>query len=470
MKESMLAELAVLVPELILLGGAIGGLLLGLFLPRRRQWLVAVLAVVAAAAAIVATLIDLNQPVGAEMGMAFEGAYEPDLLLGVTRLAVLAGTALTVLLSIGTVRGHARETEYYVLLQLGALGVITLAGAGDLLMLGAAYLLASAPLYALTGFAKDSAGTEAALKYYLMGAFLGVLMLVGITLLYAAGLSTSYEQLAERLTGAPVGLVALGLIALLAGLMFKAGGVPGHFWVPDVTQGAPAPVAAFVTTIPKVGALVATYRLVAEPFAEASLQPAFVVAVIAAATMTLGNLAAFFQTDVRRLLAYSTISQVGYILLAATVALTSPAAEPALLFYLAGYTLTNLGAFGVVVALPKARALADYAGLFKLRPGLGVALVICLLGLIGTPPTAVFFGKLGVFTAAVDGGYGWLAVLAVLNTVASVFYYLRWIAPLSSPRRPATARTLCRQTGGRVARRTRPPRPRFSSESPPAGS
>jgi NADH-quinone oxidoreductase subunit N len=205
--------------------------------------------------------------------------------------------------------------------------------------------------------------------------------------------------------------------------------VPGHFWVPDVTDGTPPAVAAIVTTIPKIGGLVAMYRLLSTAVPVDALDWPSLVAVLAAASMTLGNLAAFFQSSVQRLHAYSTISQVGYLLVVVAVAGRADLAQPALLFYAAGYAVTNLGAFAVVAGLPHARTIEDYRGMARRHPALAVALAVCLLGLIGTPPTAVFVGKLVVFTAAVDGGFAWLAVLAVLNTVASVFYYLRWIAP-----------------------------------------
>jgi len=322
-------------------------------------------------------------------------------------------------------------------LQLGGLGSIALAGANDLLLLVAAYLLASIPLYALTGIARTGPGTEAAMKYYLMGALSGVTMLVGVTLLFGVGRSTLYTDLAVALPAAPRAAVAVGLVAVLAGLLFKIGAVPLHFWVPDVVQGATTPVAAFVATIPKIGGLLAIYRLLSTALATVEVDWSLLVAVIAAVTMTLGNLAAFFQDDVRRLLAYSTISQVGYLLMAVAAADRAVLALPALGFYLAAYAVTNLGAFAVVAELLSARTLADYRGMATRHRWLALSLVICLLGLIGTPPTAVFIGKLTVFTAAVDAGLGWLAVVAVVNTVASVFYYLRWIAPLFR-RRDAT--------------------------------
>jgi NADH-quinone oxidoreductase subunit N len=342
---------------------------------------------------------------------------------------VLVAVLITLGLATGEARGHRRESEFYVLVLLAALGTVVLTGANDLMLLFAGYLLASIPLYALAGFGKDNAGTEAALKYYLLGALLGVTMLVGVTILFGVGGATAYAELREGLADAPAGAVAAGVVALLAGLLFKIGAVPGHFWVPDVTEGSRPPVAAFLTTVPKIGALVAAYRLFAQALPDAAIDWPLLVAVIAAVTMTLGNLAAFFQTNVRRLLAYSTISQVGYLLMAVAVATRADLALPSLLLYLAAYMLTNLGAFAVVCALPSAATIADYHGLVRRRPWLVISLVVCLLGLVGTPPTAVFVGKLTVFTAALDGGFAWLLVLAAINTVASVFYYLRWIAP-----------------------------------------
>lgn len=421
----MTMSLAGLIPELCLAVGAVSGLLLGSWLPRRLQWCVRLLAALACLVGVAATAAAMR---GAPQ-MVFDGSYAVDTATNAVRIIVLAASLLVLCLSVDTVEGHPRETEFYVLMLLAALGTIVLTGAADLLLLFAGYLLASIPLYALTGFAKDALGTEASLKYYLMGALLGVTMLAGITLLYGAGRSTGYAALAQALPTAPHAAVAVGLVAVMAGLLFKIGGVPAHFWVPDITEGASTPVAAFVTTVPKIGGLVAIHRLVTEALPAAGVNWPLLLAIVATASMTLGNLAAFFQDTVRRLLAYSTISQVGYLLLAPVVATTSPLALPSLLFYLAAYAVTNLGAFAVVAELPHARRVSDYRGLARRHPGLAAVLVVCLLGLVGTPPTAVFLGKLEVFTAAIDGGHTWLAVVAVVNTIASLFYYLRWIAP-----------------------------------------
>lgn len=436
-----------LLPEILLVVGALAGLVSGMLLPRRRQWVVRALTAGTLLAVIAATAVAFSAP----SRMVFMYSYAVDTGTNVTRLVVAAAALLAVCLSIDTVKDHPRETEAYVLMLLAALGTVLLAGSSDILLVAMAYLLASVPLYALAGFAKDAAGTEAALKFYLVGALLGVTMLVGFTVLFGVGGATTYRGLADGLASAPRGAVTFAVVAVLAGLLFKSGGVPGHFWVPDVTEGATAPVAAFVTTIPKVGALVALYRLLAEAFPDAPVDWRSLVAVIAAASMTLGNFAAFFQESPRRLLAYSTISQVGYLLLPVAVAGRSDLALPSLLFYVGAYAVTNLGAFAVVAELPRATTLSDYAGAFVRHPKLALTLVVCLLGLVGTPPTAVFFGKLTVFSAAIDGGFAWLAVVAVANSVVSVFYYLRWVAPMFLGR-PAPERAAALEPAGTWSR------------------
>jgi NADH-quinone oxidoreductase subunit N len=419
-----------LVPELALLAGAVLAVLVGAWTPRRRQGRVRVLALVAVGVGLVGTIIAATKPPSTTFD-----TYVLDTTTHAVRAIVLVSVALVLWWSRDAVAAHPRESEFTALVLLGGLGAALLAGAGDLLLLFAAFLLASVPLYALAGWAKRGATTEAALKYYLSGAFAGVTMLAGITLLYGATGSTSYEALPEGLATGAAGPAAVGLVAVLAGLAFKAGAVPAHFWVPDVTDGTPPAVAAVLTTIPKIGALAATWRLLlAVP--EQIVPWPLLVAVLAAISMTLGNLAAFAQTSVLRLLAYSTVSQVGYVLMIIAVAARTPEALPALLFYLAAYALTNIGAFAVVAAHP-ARTIDEFRGLGRRRPLLATALVVCLLGLVGTPPTAVFVGKLTAFTAAFDGGMAWLAVLAAVNTVASLFYYLRWIAPLYRDEPPA---------------------------------
>ncbi|TNC26478.1 NADH-quinone oxidoreductase subunit N [Amycolatopsis alkalitolerans] len=424
---------AALLPEIVLAVAAVVALLLGSYLPRRRQWPVRLLIVLACAAALAVTGARWSRPDTTVFG----GSYAIDVATNAARAIVLVAVLITVGVTAAAFAGAARESELYVLILLAALGGIVLAGANDLMMLVAGYLLASIPLYALAGFAKDDTGTEASLKFYLLGALLGITMLAGATVVFGVGRATGYGEL--ELASAPSAAVAVGFVGVLGGLLFKMGAVPAQFWVPDVTEGTRPPVAAFLTTVPKIGAVIAAYRLVVSAFGHWAADWSLLLAIIAAVTMTLGNLAAFFQRDVRRLLAYSTISQVGYLLMAVAVAGRGALPLPALLLYLAAYAVTNLGAFAVVCALPGVTAIEDYRGLLGRRPWLAVSLAVCLLGLVGTPPTGVFAGKLTVFTAAFGGGYAWLVAVAAVNTVASVFYYLRWIAPAVRGGSPAVA-------------------------------
>ena len=415
-----------LLPEVCVLGGAIVALLAGSFLPRNRQLATRWIAILALLASAVATAVGMTQP----STTVFEASFAVDVGSGFARIVIALATIFVIVLGIEELSGTRRESETYALLLLAALGAMLLSGASDLLILVTGYLLTSIPLYALIGMSRSPGAAEAAMKTYLLGALLGIMMLLGVTVLFGVGGGTSYRQLGPALVDAPAAAVAVGVVGVLGGLMFKAGGVPGHFWIPDATQAAGKAVAAFLTTVPKVGALVAAYRLL--DIIPESIDWPLLVGLLAAASMTLGNLAAFWQDDVRRLLGWSTVSQVGYLMLPVAVAGRSDLALPSLLLYLAGYAATNLTAFAVVAALPTRRTLTDYRGAARSHPWLAGALVVSLLGLVGTPPTIVFVGKLTTLAAAWDGGLVWLVVIAVINSVASLFYYLRWLAPMFS--------------------------------------
>jgi NADH-quinone oxidoreductase subunit N len=412
-----------LLPEISLLAGGLVALIGGSFLPRRRQWVVRLVAIAAVLVAAGLSAMDLAEPATT----IYAGSYAVDVPTGAARLIVALATCVVILLGVDELSGDPRESETYALLLLSALGAVVLAGASDLLLLAVGYLLASIPLYGLIGLGRTARAAEAAMKTYLFGALLGIGLLLGVTVLSGIGGATVYADLAAALATAPPAAVAFGTVAVLGGLMFKAGGVPGHFWVPDAAQGSSSVAASFLTTVPKVGALVAAYRLVST--LPDTVDWAVLIAVLAVVSMTLGNLAAFAQTDPRRLLGWSTVSQVGYLLLPVAVAGRSDLAQPALLLYLAAYAVTNLAAFATVAAVPTRRELAAYRGLAWSRPWLAGALLVSLLGLLGTPPTSVFVGKLTVAASAWDGGSAWLAAVLVVNTVLSLFYYLRWIVP-----------------------------------------
>ena len=425
-----------LLPEMFLFAGGLAVLLAGSFLPRDRQWVARLGAAVAVLASMVAAAVQL----AAGPQLAFEGTFAVDTATGVARLAAGAGTLLVLAMASDELAATPRESEACALLLWSTTGTVALAGAHDLLVVIVAFLLATIPLYALIGLTRTPAGTEAAMKTYLLAALFGTVLMLGVTILYAVAGTSLYSDLRAGLAAAPVAAVAGGGVAVLAALLFKSGGVPGHFWVPDAAEGAPATVAAFLTTVPKVGALVAAYRLVA--LLPDTVAWTWFVGLLAVASMVLGNLAAYWQHDPRRLLGWSTVGQVGFLLVPVAVAGNSPLALPSLLFYLAAYTVTNIAAFAVTGAFPDRRDLAAYRGMAHERPWLATALVIALLGLVGTPPLGIFVGKLTTATAAWDSGAPALTIAVLATTVLSLFYYLRWIAPSFAtsehgvPRRP----------------------------------
>ncbi|MEV4201971.1 NADH-quinone oxidoreductase subunit N [Micromonospora globbae] len=429
--ESEMMRPGLLLPEMLLAGGAFTTLIGGSFVPRHRQWLIRAVTIAVLVGAISAAAIQLRHPATS----AFDDSFSVDTATGFARVIAATGTLLILAIAADEISGSPRESETYALLLFSTAGAVLLAGANDLLVLAVGFLLASIPLYALIGLATTPESAEAAMKTYLMGALFGILLLLGVTILSGLAGTTGYAELTVRLPDASRSVATVAVVALVAGLMFKAGGVPAHFWVPDAAQGASATAATFLTTVPKIGALLAVYRL-ATVLPPSTSWP-IVVAVIAAVSMTLGNLAAYWQSDPRRLLGWSTVSQVGFVVVPVVAVDHSELALPSLLLYLAGYTVTNIAAFAVSAALPQHRNLTDYRGLASHHAALAAALLVALLGLVGTPPTAVFVGKLTTATAAWDGGYAWLAIVVFINSVISLFYYLRWIVPAYRDPAPA---------------------------------
>jgi NADH-quinone oxidoreductase subunit N len=412
------------IPEIVLVVGGIAVLFYALFAPRRLQTIAAALALVTVA---VATAISVAMLAGDEY-LTFTDTYARDDVAVWSKLIVLLATAGTIGLSVTWFQRDAREGEYYTLLLFSALGAILLAGATDLKEFVVAMLLSSVTGFVLTAYHRRSAlAGEAGIKYFLLGAFTSASMLIGTAYLYGLAGSTTLPGLSQGLPGGGIALVAGSTLVVVA-LAFKVGAVPAHAWMPDVAQGAPAPVAAFVTTAPKVGGLVFLARLVVA-YPSDSLDWAAAVAVISAATMTLGNLAALWQDDVRRLLGWSAVSQTGYGLMAVVALGRSDLAIPALMYFLLAYVLGNLAAFGVVVELRGLTELSAYSGLARAHAWLMNALTLAFLSFIGIPPLAGFFAKLVLFAAAIEAGYTWLAVLAIVNTVVSIAYYARVMAP-----------------------------------------
>jgi NADH-quinone oxidoreductase subunit N len=275
----------------------------------------------------------------------------------------------------------------------------------------------------------DDRSVEAGMKYFLIGGMANLALLVGVVLLFLAGGTTQLAGLQAGLVDADGWLTLSSAVLVVVGLAFKMGAVPAHGWLPDVAEGAPAPAATFLTVVPKLGAFVALARIVSVlPESSSGWRP--LVAVLAVVTMTFGNLAALNQTDVRRLLGWSSVSQSGYALMAVAALGLSDQAVPALLLFLASYAVGNTACFAVVTALRGRTDLDDWRGLASRRPWLATVMVLGLLSLLGLPPLAGFAGKLALFTATVDAGLAWVAMAAVLNTVLSLAYYLKVVAAM----------------------------------------
>ncbi len=420
----MAAMVADVIPEVVLVLGGIVVLLYAVLAPRHWQSAAAWIALFVVAVAAASSIAMLDGP----QRLTFADTYSRDYVAVWAKLVVLLATAGVIGLSVPWFRGDPRHGEYYTLLLFSALGSILLAGATDLKEFVLALVLSSATGFVLVAYHRQSSpASEAAIKYYLLGALTSTSMLIGVALLFGLAGSTTLPGLSRGLGEGTFALV-LGVALIVLALAFKVGAVPVHAWVPDVAQGGPAPIAAFVTSVPKVGGFVFLARLVlALPPEAMDWRP--LVAVLAAATMTLGNLAALWQDDVRRLLGWSAVSQSGYGLMAIVALGRSDLAIPALLLFLVAYVVANIVAFGVVVELRGRTALKAYQGLARTRPWLAGALAVSFLSFIGVPPLAGFVAKLLLFVTTIEVGYTWLAALAAVNTVISIVYYVRVLAP-----------------------------------------
>ncbi|HEX4836529.1 MAG TPA: NADH-quinone oxidoreductase subunit N [bacterium] len=378
-----------------------------------------------ALAAVCVALVVNARPVEGPGG-AFGGMYVRDHLTRIIDFAALAAAGLGVLLSPGYVqRARLPAGEYYALLLLSTVGAMLMGASRNLVVLFLGLEILSFPLYVMAALARRSElSQEAGLKYLLLGAFATAFFVYGIALIYGATGTVDLARIAE----APVSpLLGAGVALLTIGLGFEAALVPFHAWAPDVYEGAPLPVTAFMSVIAKVGAFAGLVRVF--PLALPHLEPAWgqVLAAIAVATMITGNLAALVQSNVKRLLAYSSVAHAGYLL----IGIASGGADGtwAVLFYLLVYVAMNLGAFGVLLLLERrgeeADRLEDLAGLAGRAPWAAAALALCMVSLAGLPPTAGFIAKLYLFRAALLDHRTGLALVGVLTSVVSVYYYLR---------------------------------------------
>ena len=366
-------------------------------------------------------------------------------------LVLLVVGVLTIMFSSPVLRrDELPKGEYYALVLFAITGMIMMAMANDLLVIFIALEILSIAVYILTGIRRDDPhASEAAFKYFLLGAFSSAFFLYGIAFTYGLAGSTRLDRVgtwiaAQSLSDNPLILVALGL--LLVGFAFKISAVPFHMWTPDAYEGAPAVVTGFMSTGVKAAAFAAFARVFLSAFEPFSAAWTPLVWFLAAATMILGTVVGVAQSNLKRMLAYSSIAHGGYLLVGLVAA--NDVGKAAILFYLLAYAVTNLAAFGVIALLgSKDRAndeLRDYAGLWHSQPALAALMTVCLLSLGGLPPTVGFIGKWYIFSAAVSAGYYGLAIIGVLTSVVSVFFYLRVVVMMYMSEPHATTPSLSR--------------------------
>ena len=377
---------------------------------------------------------------GRTESIAFAGAYVVDPLTTFLDILFISIAALTIAFAPDYLEARGLPVpEFGAILLFAMSGAMLIAGSADLLVLFLGLELMVLPGYILAGYHKnDGYSVEGAIKYFLLGSFSSAIFLFGLAFVWGMTGTTSISGVAEVLTSLTAGTaplspgLGLGLAFLTTGVAFKIAAVPFHYWTPDAYQGSPTPVTGYLSVGPKVGAFALIIRLFGEALAPLAMDWNIVVMVLAALTMTLGNLVALTQDNVKRMLAYSSIAHTGYMLVGlAAFGQGQIRGMEGLLFYGAAYAFMNLGAFAVIAAIQRKQGvtsnLSTFAGLIRREPSLALLMTLFLLSLTGIPPTAGFFGKFYVILAAVEAG-GWLqvlAIIAVLNAAAAAFYYLR---------------------------------------------
>ncbi len=422
---SMAHDLSFLIPEILVLLTAAGTLAFEM-LRRPRTALAVAVAGLLLATALTLPLLGVDTSV-------FSGTFRIDTLSIWAKLILLPATVLSLLLARAELHGSDREGTVYSLLCFTTFGALVLAGSGDMMFLVLGVLLSGLGAFALVAYPRDDAATEAAMKFFVFASVTGGVMIFGLTYWFGATGSTLLGALAG-LDKAPL-TAAIGLIAVIVGLGYKASLVPFHFWAPDAYEGAPLSVAAYLSVVPKIGAIFALVQVVRDLPVSGGWP--LLLAAVAVLTMTFGYLAALVQDNVVRLLAYSSIAQAGYFLLGVVAVGVSPLALPSLIVFAAAYAAMNLGAFSVT--LRTGRTLDAFAGLGRRNPVVGVAMVLFLLSLTGIPPLAGFVGKFLLFGAAIDAHFTWLTVVAILNSVLSLAVYLRIVVPMYRKRSEAGA-------------------------------
>ncbi|MDR7521875.1 MAG: NADH-quinone oxidoreductase subunit N [Armatimonadota bacterium] len=417
-------ELLLLAPESWLAGLGLALLVLDLFVPDGRKSIVGWAAVVGLALGLLPVVGVLGGP----PRTVFFNTYAVDGFAVFFKLIAVTATILVILSAMDALRGRTRfEGELYILLTFTALGLTLMAASADLILLALSIEFVSLCSYVMAGYFKaDARSNEAGIKYFLFGAGSSAVMLYGFSILYGLTGQTNLYAIADALRTAPQPALILAVALSLAGFGFKISMVPFHQWAPDVYEGAPTPVAAYLSVAAKAAGYAALVRFLVVAIAPSAVDWVTLVAGLSAITMTLGNLLALPQRNIKRMLAYSSISHAGFLLMG-VAAYRGDFGAPGLLIYILAYTFTNLGAFFVAVAVGQRLGsddIPDYAGLMQRAPALAVMMALFMLSLTGIPPTAGFFGKFYIFGAAVASDLLWLAVVGVANSVVSLYYYV----------------------------------------------
>lgn len=439
--------LLAIVPELVLATLVLVLLPLGSFLSQKRKGVVTWLALAGLAAAAIASVPMLSWRPHA----VFLGTYAIDPFAVYFKLLAIVGTGFVLLATHGHFRGRPHEGHVPAVLVLTTLGVVGLAASQDLALIALFLQISTVGSYILVGIAKhDRRATEGALKLFLFSAAAGAVMIYGMTLIFGLTGTLRLPEIAAVLPRAPALAVLAALAMMLAGYGYKITLVPFHAWAPDAYHGAPTPIAGYISVIPKAAGLAVLVRTLLVALPDEPGDWPETLAILAALTMTVGHVFALRQTSAKRLLAYSSIGQVGYLLVGVAAAGRDALALPGLLFYLTIYFFMNLGAFLAVDAIERqtgSDALDDLAGLGMRLPVAALVLALCLLSLAGFPPFGGFVGKTMLFGAALGADWVWLAVVMGLNTALSLYPYARMLEPLylrpaTGPRLPAEARPL----------------------------
>ena len=445
-------QFGALLPTLIVLAAGVVVLLLDLVPPRRTKEHLGGVALAGVVAALLAAIAQWGRGARAFRDMVLLDDYALFL-----HVVICYAAALAVLLSIDYLRRNGIESgEYYALVLMSTSGMLLLASAGDLLIVFLGIELMSLPLYVLAGLFKTRlAAGEASMKYFLLGAFATAFLLYGTALIFGATGATNFDRIAAAAAARPSEpLITVGLGLLLVGFGFKVSSVPFHMWAPDVYEGAPTSITALIATGSKAAAMGALLRVLMVALKTAQPDWTPVLWAVAAVSMTAGNVVAIAQSNLKRMLAYSSVAHVGYMLMG-LVAGGVPGAG-AVLYYLLAYTFTTVGAFGVILMLveragDEAVDVGGYAGLARRHPLLAATLSLFLLSLIGIPPLAGFVGKFYLFGSAVRAGYVWLTVVAVLNSALAAYYYLRVIVYMYMRESDAAAARLAPTFAGTLA-------------------